>query len=85
MTSLDPKLVEQVIGLLEKPAEVVLPALEKYATENPKVSPQVNALRNFLAEAYGAVPGNAVAGWREVLDIINTGSGPVDSNLGDTA
>jgi hypothetical protein len=81
---MDPKLLQAILELLALPAGEVLPKLESLATRNPARSPQINALRNFLATCYELLPGNAVAAFAEAMALFKTGSGPVAPDIGDT-
>lgn len=81
---MDAELIAAILALLNKPKDEVLPELDKQAADNPLLAGRILAFRNFIAECYAALPGNAVAGAVEVFHLFATGSGPSDPDIGDT-
>lgn len=77
--------VDWLVEKLGLPREEVLSEIEEAAAKNPVFRNQFGALRSFMEKAYDMLAGNTVQGLAEALAILQTGSGVVDPNVGDTA
>lgn len=82
---MNPELLAELLGLLERPRGEVMDELDGIAARNPLVADKVGALKGFLGACYQALAGNTVAGIAEAVALFKTGSGPIDPNIGDTA
>lgn len=78
-------IVDAIIALLQRPKEGVMEELDEAAEANPLVADKIVAFKAFLGKLYDILPGRAVEGFREVVALIQTGSGPVSHDDVDVA
>src|SRR5262245_7212793 len=78
-------LIAWLVEKLGLPREEVLSEIEELAAKYPVFRMQLGNLRLFMEKAFDMVAGNTAEGFREVIALFQSGSGPVDNQTGDTA